>query len=67
MLHNLLKRIWIEENVPMEWKMNIIVSIYKNKGDKLQGHNCRGISLLCTVYKILPTVLHSRLKNIRIV
>jgi len=67
MLHSLIKRVWREKNVPVEWKTNIMVSVYKNKGEKLQGHNCRGISLLCTGYKILPTVLNNRLKNILIV
>jgi len=51
----------------MEWKTNIIVSVYKNKGDKLQGHNYTGISLLCTGYKILSTFLNNRLKNIWII
>jgi hypothetical protein len=35
MLHSLIKRIQIEQKVPVEWKKNTIVSIYKNKGDKL--------------------------------
>jgi len=43
MLHNLIKRIWIEEKVPMEWKSNIIVPIYKNEGEKIQCHNDKGI------------------------
>ena len=47
----------------MEWKTNITVPKYKNKGEKLQCHNYKGISLLCTGYKILTTVLNNRLKK----
>jgi len=38
MLHSFIKRTWIEGKVPAEWKANIIVPVYKNKGDKLQCH-----------------------------
>jgi hypothetical protein len=62
-IHSLNKGIWKEEKIPTEWTMNIIVPIYKNRGDKLQCKIYRGISLLCTGYNILTTVLNNRLKK----
>jgi hypothetical protein len=35
----------------------------QNKGNKLQCHNYRGISLIRTGYKILPIVINSRFKK----
>jgi len=43
-----------------EWKELIIVPIYK-KGDETGCSNYRAISLLSTTYKILSTILLSRL------
>jgi hypothetical protein len=63
-IHNLIYGIWREEKVPTHWKTNIIVPLYKNRGDKLQYKNYKGISLLCTEYKILTTVINNRLKKI---
>jgi len=45
--------------LPEEWKWSIIVPIYK-KGDKTNCNNCRGLSLLQTMYKILSVFLLSR-------
>jgi sorting nexin-29 len=62
-IHRLIKGIWIEEKIPTDWKTNIIVPIFKNKGDKLQCKNYTGILLLCTGYKILTTVINNKLKK----
>jgi hypothetical protein len=47
------------QKLPEEWKESI-VPIYK-KGDKADCSNCRGTSLLSTVYKILCKIMLSRL------
>jgi len=52
-----------EEKMPTDLTKNIKVPIYKNRRDKQQCKNYRGISLLCTGYKILTTVINNRLKK----
>jgi len=32
-IHSVIKGIWMEETMPMDWTKNIIVPIYKNRGD----------------------------------
>jgi len=62
-IHILIKGIWREDKMPTDWTKKIIVAKYKNREDKLQSKNYRGISLLCTGYKILTTVINNRFKN----
>jgi len=55
-IHKLIIYIWNKEELPVpeEWKESINLPIYK-KGNKKDYNNYRGISILPTTYKILPT------------
>jgi hypothetical protein len=46
--------------MPEKWHTAIICALHK-KGDKLQCHNYRGISLLNVCYKVLTNILHRQL------
>ena len=59
-IHKLIISILNKEELPEEWKESIIVPIHK-KRDKTDCNNYRGISLLPTMYKILSSILLSRL------
>jgi len=59
-IHTLIISFWNKEELPEEWKESIIVPIYK-KGDKTDCSNYRGISYLPSTYKILSSILLSRL------
>ena len=46
MMHEILKRVWEEEQMREEWKKSEIVPIYKQKRDPLECGNFRAIKLL---------------------
>lgn len=50
-----MRQIWKEGKVPIEWKKSIIVPLYK-RGDQEEVGNYRGISLLCTAYKVCRSI-----------
>lgn len=59
-IHELIVHVWNHEVIPDEWKLAVIVPIYK-KGDRMECSNYRGISLLNATYKVLAYVLYQRL------
>jgi len=59
-IHDLVREVWRQETLPLEWRSAIICLIYK-KGDRLECRNYRGISLLCTAYKILSKIIFNRM------
>jgi hypothetical protein len=59
-IHKLINSIWNKEELPEEWKESIMLPICK-KGDITDCGNCRGISCLSTMYKLLSNILLSTL------
>ena len=49
--------------IPDEWSQGIISPIYKNKGDKANPDNYRGITILSCFGKLFTAVLNNRLNN----
>jgi sorting nexin-29 len=59
-LYQLMTKIWITETIPDDWNPSIICPIH-TKGDVMVCSNYRGISLLCTAYKIFSNILFNRI------
>ena len=49
--------------IPDDWSKGIISPIYKNKGDKANPDNYRGIGMLSCFGKLFTAVLNSRLNK----
>jgi len=63
-LHQLIIKIWTQEQLPADLKDALIVTIYKKKGDRSDCGNYRGISLLSIAGKVLARILNNRLRPI---
>jgi hypothetical protein len=59
-IHYLVTNIWTKEEMSNEWSLALICPIYK-KEEKSECNNCRGISLLNIVYKVIAAVINKRL------
>ena len=60
-LQDLFTNCWERRTLPQDLWDAVIVSLYKNKGEKSDCSNYRGIILLSTAGKILAHVLLNRL------
>ena len=63
-LHELLSQCWKEGEVPQDMRNAKIVTLYKNKGERSDCNNYRGISLLSIVGKVYARVLLARLQKL---
>ena len=58
---DLFANCWEKGTLPQDLRDAVIVSLYKNKGEKSDCSNYRGITLLSVAGKILARVLPNRL------
>ena len=59
-LVEVIRKVWKKGILPEEWRKSIVVPLYK-RGDVEKVGNYRGISLLCSAYKIYAEILRNRL------
>lgn len=50
--------------MPSEWRLSVVVLIYKNKGDAQSCSNYRGIKLLSHTMKLWERVIECRIRRI---
>ena len=62
-LHTIFVEIWEEEQTVEDWSTAIIIRLFKNKGDKRDCGNYRGISLLPVASKAFSRVVLNRVQK----
>ncbi|KAK3570304.1 hypothetical protein QTP86_017185 [Hemibagrus guttatus] len=63
-LTSLFNRVLESERVPEEWRRNLLVPIFKNKGDVQSCSNYRGIKLMSHTMKLWERVVKARLRKV---
>jgi len=60
-LQDIFNSAWKQGRIPEDWGKAIICPVFKNKGDRAECGNYRGISLLPHITKIYERILERRL------
>ena len=60
-LHNFILDCWSAKCLPQQWKNADIILVHKQKGDRAECGNSRGISLLSVAGKVLAKIMLTRL------
>ena len=55
-IQELIRKVWIEEKVPTDWRRGLIVKLPK-KGDLTRCGNWRGITLIPTTAKVMGKII----------
>ena len=63
-LHEVLCQCWQQGTVPQDVRDSKIITLYKNKGERNDCNNYRGISLLSIVCKVFARVILIRLQKL---
>ena len=63
LLTRLFNKILESERMPDEWRLSVLVPIFKNKGDVQSCGNYRGIKLLSHTMKLWERVVEARLRG----
>ena len=53
-----------EMNLPETWRSCLLKTLYKNKGERIDPNNYRGIALLNTLFKVLTGMINQRLRTV---
>ena len=62
-LTRLFNRLLMGERMPEEWRRNVLIQIYKNKGDTQCCRKYRGIKLMSHTMKVWERIIEARLRN----
>ena len=60
---DILDSIIRDGKVPKDWEESYTINLYKGKGDALSSENCRGLTLLENVIKVLERVAKMQIRR----